>query len=182
MDEDMEERLNHSFSSGGPEELELAINLYGHRLLRYCHNILCDYYEAQDAVQITFMKAYQKRKRFQAGTSLSSWLYRIAYRTCVDLLRRKKRFPALASLAEEREDQVAYETNQDIKEALLKLSIKERALLYGRIMEGRSYGELARIHKASEATIRKRYERTKKKFTAILKNENSYYARLEGAK
>ena len=41
-------------------ELRNAIQLYGQPLLRYCHNILCDYFEAQDAVQMTFIKAYSK--------------------------------------------------------------------------------------------------------------------------
>ena len=82
--------LNNTFSAGGEYELQCAIKLYGQPLLRYCHNILCDYFEAQDAVQMTFIKAYNKRKSFKSGTSLSSWLYRIAYTTCIDLMRRKK--------------------------------------------------------------------------------------------
>lgn len=39
--------LDESFSTGGEYELECAIELYGQPLLRYCHNILCDYHKAQ---------------------------------------------------------------------------------------------------------------------------------------
>ena len=82
--------LNYTFTLGGEKELDSAIELYGQPLLRYCHNILCDYYEAQDVVQITFIKAYKKRNSFKSGTSLSAWLYRIAYTTCIDSLRKKR--------------------------------------------------------------------------------------------
>ena len=82
--------LNNTFATGGEYELRCAIELYGQPLLRYCHNILCDYFEAQDVVQMTFIKAYEKRKSFKSGTSLSAWLYRIAYTTCIDSLRKKK--------------------------------------------------------------------------------------------
>lgn len=50
--------LDAAFSTGGEECLTAAIALYGQPLLRYCHHILCDYHEAQDAVQTTFIKAW----------------------------------------------------------------------------------------------------------------------------
>lgn len=82
--------LDERFALGGEQALADAIELYGQPLLRYCHHILCDYHEAQDAVQTTFIKAYDNRSRFRAGSSLSAWLYRLAYTTCIDMLRRRK--------------------------------------------------------------------------------------------
>ena len=104
MDSD---QLNHTFSSGGEKELNDAIERYGQPLLRYCHNILCDYYEAQDVVQITFMKAYKKRRKFKSGTSLSAWLYRIAYTSCMDSLRKKKLL--FFKLPQKDNDSIVYE-------------------------------------------------------------------------
>jgi RNA polymerase sigma-70 factor (ECF subfamily) len=57
-----ENSLDISFSKGDEDALCDAINIYGQKLLRYCHNILCNYSEAQDAVQITFIKAHKKRE------------------------------------------------------------------------------------------------------------------------
>lgn len=67
--------LDERFAEGSEAALADAIALYGQPLLRYCHHILCDYHEAQDAVQTTFIKAYDNHHRFRAGTSLSAWLY-----------------------------------------------------------------------------------------------------------
>lgn len=89
-DNDKVDKHKDNFKINTEEDLNLAMELYGQNLLRYCHNILCDYYEAEDVVQITFIKAYNKRKSFKEGTSLSAWLYRIAYTSCIDFIRRKK--------------------------------------------------------------------------------------------
>lgn len=171
--------LNSVFASGGEEELNEAIRLYGHKILRYCHNILCDYHEAQDAVQITFMKAYDKRNSFADGTSLSAWLYRIAYTVCIDITRRRKFF--LFGLVPDGpgESQHTDYISEDLKAALLTLSPKERALLFSRVMDEMDYADLESVYHASSAALRKRYERAKKKLVKHLTRINSCYARWE---
>ncbi len=179
-----ENSLSQNFNTGGEDELGYAIEMYGQQLLRYCHNILCDYTEAQDAVQITFIKAYNKRKSFKGGTSLSAWLYRIAYTTCIDILRRKKLLFFLPKT------QASYDSNaledtfieSDLKTALFTLSPAERGLIFSRVIDEKSYAELESIYDVSAVTLRKRYERAKKKLAKVLKENNPYYLRLEDIK
>ncbi|WP_425448426.1 RNA polymerase sigma factor [Dethiothermospora halolimnae] len=153
----MEEKiLEESFSDGGEYELECTIELYGHSLLRYCHNILCDYHKAQDVVQVTFIKAYNKRKSFKKGYSLSAWLYSIAYNTCMDVLRKNRRRKILFFIPEVRINTVDSSTDfmsEGLKKALLKLTGAERALIFSRIMDEKSYKELEIIYQVSAATI-----------------------------
>lgn len=167
--------LNDTFTLGGEQELNEAIELYGQQLLRYCHNILCDYYEAQDVVQMTFIKAYKKRKSFKRGTSLSAWLYRIAYTTCMDILRKKKLM--IFKMPEKVHEPALM--SEDLKAALLTLSPKDRALVFSRVIDEKSYAELEEIYQIPASTLRKRFERAKKKLAEILKEKNTYYARLE---
>ncbi len=176
-----ENELEYSFAIGGEDELSHAIELYGQVLLRYCHNILCDYFEAQDAVQITFIKAYRRRKSFKTGTSLSAWLYRIAYNTCIDLLRKKKLlfFIPKNFIPKNKSDNNPSHIGEDLKTALLTLSPEERSLVFGRIIDEKTYAELEDIYQVSAATLRKRYERAKKKLSKQLQETNSYYKRLE---
>ncbi|HIY21542.1 MAG TPA: sigma-70 family RNA polymerase sigma factor [Candidatus Flavonifractor merdigallinarum] len=157
--------LDASFVAEEEDALSQMIDRYGQPLLRYCHHILCDYHEAQDAVQITFYKAYTHRARFQPGTNLSAWLYRLAYTTCVDLLRRRKRqLFAPPPAPAENTDYIGPE----LRQALLTLSAEERALIFGRVMEERSYEELAQMLGKSAATLRKRYERARGKLARAL--------------
>ena len=171
--------LNSTFSTGGEYELECAIELYGHQLLRYCHNILCDYHEAQDAVQTTFIKAYNKRTSFISGSSLSAWLYRIAYTTCMDILRKRKFLFFVPETKGIQSNTSANFINEDLKEALLKLTGAERALIFIRVIDEKSYKELEEIYRIPANTLRKRYERAKNKLIRALEVENSYYKRLE---
>ena len=176
----MEENgLDYTFSAGGEYELSLAIEIYGQPLLRYCHNILCDYFEAQDVVQTTFIKAYNRRKSFKVGTSLSAWLYRIAYNTCIDSLRKKK---LLFFIPQKQKKEDSNFIGEDLKLALLELSPEERALVFSRVIDEKTYEELESIYQVSSTTLRKRYERAKKKLSKNLKETNSYYRRLEDMK
>jgi RNA polymerase sigma-70 factor (ECF subfamily) len=171
--------LDESFSIGGEYELECAIELYGQPLLRYCHNILCDYHKAQDAVQEIFIKAYNKRNSFKKGYSLSTWLYSIAYNTCMDILRKRKLLFFIPESNKNTEDTSTDFISDDLKEALLKLTGVERALIFSRVIDEKSYKELEIIYRVPAATLRKRYERAKNKLIKALEKENSYYKRLE---
>lgn len=174
-----ENNLNYTFTTGGEYELRCAIELYGQPLLRYCHNILCDYFEAQDAVQITFIKAYNNKKSFKSGTSLSAWLYRIAYTTCIDSLRKKK---ILFFMPQTQRNRDSSFISHDLKVALLALSPEDRALVFSRIIDEKSYADLEAIYHVSATTLRKRYERAKTKLSKILIETNPYYSRLEETK
>ncbi|EEG78618.1 RNA polymerase sigma factor [Dethiobacter alkaliphilus] len=177
------DQIDQHFAAGGETELHRAIELYGQPLLRYCHNILCDYAEAQDAVQVTFIKAYNKRNTFKNSTSLRAWLYRIAYTTCIDILRKKKILSIIplvpSSLQAPANDNLIAD---DLKDALLKLTPAERALVFSRVIDETSYADLESIYQVPATTLRKRYERAKAKLAKSLKETNSYYVRLEESK
>ncbi len=168
------EKVDSHFASGGETELKAVMEAYGPALLRYCHHMLCDYHEAQDALQITFIKAYNKRSTFKKDKTLSPWLYRIAYTTCVDLLRKKK----LRCLLPQKQAQTNY-MSEEVQEALLTLNGTDRSLVYSRVMENQSYEALAKIHGKSAAALRKRYERAKRKLAKALREDYPYYATLE---
>ena len=162
--------LGHRFAAGGEDELEEVINLYGEKLLRYATAILCDYHEAENVVQEVFLSAYQHRTTFD-GSNLSAWLYKITYNRSLNQLK-KRRFLFFSEI---RVEAVSPANDTGLSDetlyALRRLKPKERALLYGRIMEEQSYKELSILLGCSPATLRKRYERAKKKLAAYLTAE-----------
>lgn len=46
--------------------------------------------DAEDATQECFMKAFASLDKYEAKFAFSTWLYKIASNTCVDIIRRKK--------------------------------------------------------------------------------------------
>ena len=70
------------------QDLEKLVHAHTAALLRYCTGLLGCEADAQDAVQKTFIKAWQQRRTLRGdGTDNErAWLYRIAYRTALDML------------------------------------------------------------------------------------------------
>ena len=160
-----EAELSRAFPIGDGACLEAVIGRYAQALLRYCHHILCDYHEAQDAVQDALLRAWSRRNRFRAGTNLEAWLYKLAYHACIDLLRQRRRqLFAPPPPSGHNPDYIGPE----LRAALSVLTPEERGLVFGRVMEGRSYEELSQIYGPSAAALRKRYERARKKLALAL--------------
>ena len=155
--------------------IETIINNHSRELLRYCHSILCDYHEAQDVLQITFIKAWQNKNKFTGGDKdLLNFLYKIAYNSCIDAIRkRKQRQKNPPEPAKQSQNQEYIPEN--IKSALMILSPLDRAITYSHAVDDISFAELAQIYGKTAATLRKRYERAKKKLSKILSDDYPNY-------
>jgi RNA polymerase sigma-70 factor (ECF subfamily) len=60
-------------------------------LTGYCYRMLGSFFEAEDAVQETMVRAWRGINGFEGRSALRSWLYRIATNVCLDLLRGRER-------------------------------------------------------------------------------------------
>jgi RNA polymerase sigma-70 factor (ECF subfamily) len=72
---------------------EVAARLEQHRseLTAYCYRMLASPFEAEDAVQETFIRAWRGYDRFEGRSAMRSWLYRIATNVCLDMLNGRER-------------------------------------------------------------------------------------------
>jgi RNA polymerase sigma-70 factor (ECF subfamily) len=72
-------------------DLERELEQHRHELTGYCYRMLGSPFEAEDAVQDTFIRAWRAFDRFEGRAALRSWLYRIATNVCLDMLNGRER-------------------------------------------------------------------------------------------
>jgi RNA polymerase sigma-70 factor (ECF subfamily) len=75
---------------GKPDAFTHIVDSYQVSVFNLCYRMLGDPYEAEDAAQETFLRAYKSIKSYDPKRSFSTWILSIAAHYCIDQLRRKR--------------------------------------------------------------------------------------------
>src|SRR5215510_5694106 len=75
--------------SGDDAAFGALVERYRHELQVHCYRMLGSLQDAEDLVQETLLRAWQKRTTLRDQTALRAWLYKIATNACLDALARR---------------------------------------------------------------------------------------------
>ncbi len=148
-------------------------------LHRLAHHLTSSAADAEDLVQETYARAFRGAARFEPGTDLRAWLFRILRNTFLDGRRREERSPldldaelaaATESLGGGREDgwlrgdaeleRLRRVVGEEIEAALRTLSEDARtAVLLD--LEGLSEAEMAEVMGCPPGTVKSRLSRAR---------------------
>ena len=134
--------------------------------------------DAEDLVQDTFTRALAGSGRFEEGSSLRAWLFRILRNCFIDHARRKKivlEIPddTLDARGQEQWDaaaleQLRYLTATEVTRAIAMLPIESRLVVLLDV-EGFSEAEIADISHCAPGTVKSRLSRARARLRAALK-------------
>jgi RNA polymerase sigma-70 factor, ECF subfamily len=138
--------------------------------------------DAEDLVQETMLRAYRSFDRFEAGTNLKAWLFRILTNAYINVYRKRQREPQKVS-TDQAEDFDLYQelrnhdshfeetpesivldalVDSDILEAIDDLPEQFRLAVVLSDIEGFSYAEMAEIMDVPMGTVMSRLHRGRK--------------------
>jgi len=186
----MSQQKSEKLRSFEQQALPLMPQLYG-AALRWTRNPS----DAEDLVQETFAKAFVAWAKFEQGTNLKAWLFRIMTNTHINLYNKKSKDQAKTALDDLEDWQIgkgesitSISTRSAevealdnlpsgvIKEALDQIPDEFRMVVYYAVVEGLPYAEIADVMGTPVGTVMSRLHRGKK----LLKTLLSDYAAQEG--
>lgn len=164
---------------GELEAYREIMDRYSHKAYALAVNVLRSREDAEDVCQDSFLKAFNNLDKFDLQGSFKNWFYTLLYRSCIDHIRKKRRFFdflqrfKVESLPRpyQRVSNPESDGRMDVR-LLQKLSPKERLSIYLWANEGYTSKEIASVLKCSPSTARVHLFRARKRVKAILEEEN----------
>ncbi|WP_424494788.1 RNA polymerase sigma factor [Salinimicrobium sp. GXAS 041] len=150
---------------------------------QYCEGMFCvarrflhDPFEAEDAMQEAFVKAFKKLHQFNGEVTFGAWLKRIVINKCIDKLKSKKlellalNEQVMATVEDEEDWTVENDVGiKEVKAAIEDLPEKYKYPLMLFLVEGYDHEEISEILNISQVASRTLVHRGKKKLQQELK-------------
>lgn len=90
MSRNDERKLIARAKRGRPDAYRELVDSYKDRLFAFVWRMLRNHHETEDVCQATFVKAYECLASYSPQYAFSTWLFTIAYRKCLNNIRKKK--------------------------------------------------------------------------------------------
>ena len=152
------------------DDVSLLVERYGDMLYRISFLRLRSKFDAEDAVQETFLRYIKKRPDIDDPEHLKAWLCRVAINICHDMGRRKqvRSYVPLDEVGE-----IACEAPEDteIIRSLSLLPEKYGNVLFLHYVEGYDVKSISKIVGCGESAVKMRLSRGRDRLRTMLEGE-----------
>lgn len=181
-----DEELIAAFQHGNQPAFDTLVGRYKDQLMNFVFRFVGDFDEADDIVQETFVRLFQKKHSYKPVAKFSTWIYTIATNLAKTQLRRRKQ-RALFSLSRTGEGQderdhelpdVRYRADQRaestlqhevIQKALDSISPKYSEVVILCDVQELTYEEICAITGLNIGTVKSRLNRGRAQLQELLK-------------
>lgn len=182
MDKLSDQHYINQIMQGDTNVFSVLVDRYKEMIFTLALKMVKNREEAEEVSQDTFIKIYNSLNKFKGDSKFSTWIYKIAYNTCLDRLKKNKKEEntifinefsdhlvktldnALSALEEK-------ERKQTIQNCLNLLSREENFLLTLYYFDDQNLDEIAKIMDINTNNVKVKLFRSRKKLAVILKKQ-----------
>ena len=165
--------LKGCLSNNATAQRELY-NKYSSKMLSVCYRYAHNREDAEDMLQEGFIKVFLQIHTFENRGAFEGWIRRIIVHTCINILKKNKKFNESVDIIHATGIQVREESipaiiqAKQVVECIRMLPVGYRTVLNLYAVEGYSHREIAGMLDIEESTSRSQYTRAKAMLEDIL--------------
>ncbi len=144
-----------SINRGNFSDYSLIVNRYKDRAFSLLKRLLKNEFDAEEALQDSFLKAFNSLKDFRKDSQFSTWFYKIVYNTGLTVIssKRRKIEHEMSSIDDEFDlgscDEEIYSRSENVREYVLKmvdkLPVRGALVVILFYLDGMSLSEISQV-------------------------------------
>ena len=172
---------------GDADAFEHIVKKYEKKVYNLALRYLKNRDDALDLSQEVFIRVYNNLAQFRGDSQFSTWIYRVTYNKCVDMLRKTQKlrrnvvmstddenfFETRDCRASIEEDYEGRETLVTVMKIIDTLPSEQRDVVILRYIKDLSYSQIADVLEIAEGTVKSRLNRARLKIKEQLKESGT---------
>ncbi len=178
----LEKQIIKDILAGRTERFEYIARTYGQRVFALIVRIVACREDAEELAQDVMLKVFSNLSNFRAESSLSTWIYRIAYTTAMSHARHSRKpevavdETTLRTVADESVSNLLdsppdTELESALMRAIERLSTEERALITLHYYENLRLTEISKIMDLTLSNVKVKLLRIRRKLYLMITDE-----------
>ena len=183
----MDTEIVEKILEGDTDSFSVIIEKYEKMIYNLAYRIFNNLSDAEDITQEVFIKVYKNLYKCKGKQCIKTWVYTIAYNTCIDEVRKRKGKNSLSLDAEIEGEENSFlfeiasseptpenvliekENILEIEKAINRLNEDGKTLIFLRDIKGFSYNEISEITNLNIGTVKSKINRARNFLKNILK-------------
>lgn len=168
--------------AGNTQRFSVLVDRYKDLVFSLALKMLKNREEAEEVAQDTFIKVYHSLHTFKGESKFSTWIYKVAYRACLDRMKKNKKEESnipiddfsehlVLTMENALSQMMEHERKKAIQDCLNELPGDDGFLLTLFYFEDQSLEEIAKIMNITANNVKVKLYRSRQKLTAIFKQK-----------
>jgi len=162
-----------------PRAFDQLVRHYSPALYNFILRVVANTEDAQDILQDTFVRVWEKSHQFRGASTVKTWIYKIALNLSYTHLNRRKRWSyavvedmkALVSGSNPAKDTEYIFYSELLAESLSVLTPRQKAVVMARVYEDMPFAQVSEAVGCSVNSAKVHFHEGKKRIEAYIKEQ-----------